>query len=390
MARFAALLSAHQIIGWGTTFNAPAALWRPIGAELDLSKEWVFAGTAVMLIIGALLSPRVGRFLDRHGCREGMAAGSALAALGNLTIAVSGSAAGWFLGWVVIGLATPLAMTQGAYAAMAQHAGPHARFGMALISVFTAMSPSLSWPAAAGLESLAGWRGTYLVFAALNIMVALPLALLAVPRGPGPGAAAEAAGDAAARRVPDALRPRAIALFAAASALQGFASWGMFLHIIGVLEALGHATATALVIAALKGPATVAARASDLIASRHMGAVDVAVLALAVTVAALTALPLMGRDPVAAALLLCLYSFGVGALALTRATAPLELFGRDGYATVVGRIGLTQHIAFAIAPTAFAAFLDAGGPLPTLLLAAALSLVSLGLMLRLRRIARPG
>jgi predicted MFS family arabinose efflux permease len=386
--RLAAILSFLQIIGWGSTFNAPAVIWRAVSEDLGFSKEWVFAGTAVMLIVSALFSPAVGRMFDRRGPREAMAVGFVLVGLGLFAIGVSVERWSYLFGWAIMGLGAPLALMQASVTVMAQQGGQHARFGMAMVTIFTAMSPAIFWPLTTMAEAAFGWRGTFYCFAALNALVCAPLALVLVPAG-GPRV-----GDIPAdqpgiinRLVPPESRERAIRLFAIATSLQGFASWGLFLHMIGLMEALGHAPLTALALASLLGPASVFARATDLVLSRWLSAIDSALIAVSLMVATLLLLGPFGQDAFVAGVLLSIYSLGAGAMALGRSTIPLELFGREGYATVMGRIGLPQHLAYAVAPTFFAATLSAGGAVLTLSVGALLSFAALVLLLRLRRLS---
>jgi predicted MFS family arabinose efflux permease len=380
IVRLALLLSVLQIIGWGATYNSPAVLWRPVAADLGVAKEFVFAGTTVMLVLSAMASPSIGRMFDRRGPREATAAGFAIIGLGR---------DGWsyLAGWVVIGLGTPLALMQTAVTVMAQHGGERARFGMSLVTVFTALSPTISWPACAFLEAQIGWRGTMLVYAALSAGIAAPAALFVVPKGgPKPDEGEAPTPERADRRLADRHREQGVRLFALATALQGFASWGLFLHVIGLMEALGHGPAMALFLASLLGPASVIARATDMITSRWFSALDSALIALGVIVGALVLMGFVGRDATLAGACIVVYSLGAGAMALARSTVPLEIFGRDGYATVMGRIGLPQHLAYAVAPVMFATFLSVGGPYLAIAAAGLLSVAALVTLARLGRL----
>jgi hypothetical protein len=47
-----------SIIGWGTSFSAIAILGSIIGRDLAISREAIFGGIAIMLVVSGLVAPR--------------------------------------------------------------------------------------------------------------------------------------------------------------------------------------------------------------------------------------------------------------------------------------------------------------------------------------------
>jgi hypothetical protein len=70
-----------------------------------------------------------------------------------------------------------------------------------------------------------------------------------------------------------------------------------------------------------------------------------------------------------------------------RIIAPLVVFGREGYAGLMGRMNLPLNLVFSTAPFALAAILEVGGPAAPLLLCAALSLLSFAGLSVVKRVA---
>ncbi len=68
-------LGFTQIVGWGTTYLMPSVLGRELQQALGISPELVFGGITVMFGIGAFLSPKIGRMVDRAGARRLMTEG---------------------------------------------------------------------------------------------------------------------------------------------------------------------------------------------------------------------------------------------------------------------------------------------------------------------------
>jgi len=68
----------------------------------------------------------------------------------------------------------------------------------------------------------------------------------------------------------------------------------------------------------------------------------------------------------AAAACIILYGMGSGIRSIVRGTVPLAMFGREGYAILMGRLGLPTLLATAAAPMIGAWLLESAGPDGTL------------------------
>jgi predicted MFS family arabinose efflux permease len=379
-------LGAAQILGWGSTFYLPSVLGPPMGAALGLGQDIVFAGVTVMYLVGAVIAPLVGRAIDARGARLVMAAGSVLAAAALVLLATAQGLAGYAVAWVVIGLMLPMTLGQSAFAAIAQ-AVPRAsaRRAMTLLTLMTGLTSTLAWPATAVLEARLGWRGTCLAFAAAHLAVALPLYLAVLPRGGQERqGAAEPASPAAA------IPPIRIALLVLALGLPNAIGSGLSLIVIALFTMLGHAPAAAIALAALHGPAQVAARVIDLALGPRTTAMATGLVSAIVL--PLSLLPLAGGANVAwAGLFAILFGTASGLMTVVRAALPLELAGAAGYGTLTGRLALPGNVMIALSPPLFAAVLARGGPLAAAALAFVLSLVALAAlaMLALQRAREP-
>ncbi len=384
-------LAATQLIGWGSTYYLPAVLVVPLGRDLGLSRELVFAGVTIMLLAGAVAAPRAGLFMDRRGVRGLLALGSGLMALALAILSQSTSWLGYALAWTLAGLAMPLALSQGALAVLARVAGADARRAFATMLLMSGFSATVFWPLTAWLDAAIGWRATCLVFAALHLAVCLPLHLLVTGRRleRPPETMGGVPAPASPTELPAGRQRVAFWWCALAFSVQGFVSWGLPLNVVEILKALDHPTATAVALGSLIGPAQVAARLGETLFGQRIGILRVG-LASALLAPFAVGLPLAAGAslPVAAAFVIG-YGLSAGAFTIVRAVIPLALFGRERYATMTGRLAVPQNIAFAVAPVAFAAALDAWGAAGTLWLAvggagvALASLVALSVAVRM-------
>src|ERR1700678_3195575 len=62
-------LGTTQTLAWASSYYLPAILADPIGHDLGVSSNWIFAAFSASLVISALLGPRVGRQIDLFGGR---------------------------------------------------------------------------------------------------------------------------------------------------------------------------------------------------------------------------------------------------------------------------------------------------------------------------------
>lgn len=365
-------LGIAQILGWGSTFYLPAVLGPSIGESLGLRQDIVFGGVTVMYLVGAALSPRLGRMIDARGARPVMAAGCLVAAAALVLLALSRGLGTYVAAWVLIGVMLPMTLGQAGYAAIAQAVpAAGARRAMTLMTLMTGVTSTIAWPATALLEARLGWRGTCLAFAAGHVLLALPLYLAVLPR-----AAPRREGEEGRPRAPLVLPRGRFLLLVLALGLPNAITSGPSLVSIALLAALGHAPAAAIAIAALHGPAQVGARIIDLALGTRTTAMATGLFSAVLM--PLSLLPLLAGGEVAWASLFTL-AFGIasGLMTVVRAALPLELAGASGYGTLTGRLALPGNVMIAAAPPLFAAVLEAGGALAAAGLAGGLSLVAL-------------
>src|SRR3954453_7635778 len=82
-------LGIGQILAWGTSFYFPAVFSEPIVAETGWSLGLVVGGTSVGLLVAGLISPQVGKLIDRHGGRPILLASSLFYAAGLAAVGIA-------------------------------------------------------------------------------------------------------------------------------------------------------------------------------------------------------------------------------------------------------------------------------------------------------------
>jgi len=405
-------LGLTQLIGWGTTFYIPAALAHVIAADTGWTLTEVFAAFSWNLLIAGLTSRFIGEAIDRLGARAVMSAGSAGVVAGLLVLA---SASHWiqlFAAWTVLGFAARASQYDAAFAAIAAIEGPRARRAISLITLWGGLASTVFWPFGHALAETLGWRWTIAVYAALNLLVCLPLHLSLPARAapdpsprrepPGPatggdtGARAPREARAAGHRaqshpvtvegsIPDKARDRALLVFSGVLAGYSFVFSALSAHLIVLVQGLGLAAAAAVGLSSIKGVAQVGARFLELVGQRWLGPIAIGVIALSLLPLSMLIMLVAPPSPLVLAAAIAIYGAANGLTTIVRGAVPLALFGHAGFGTTLGRIAAPGLISAALAPLAFAWVLERAGAHAGLGLLAAIGLAGLAGMLWLAR-----
>jgi MFS family permease len=386
-ARAIAGLGFTQIVGWGTTYLMPSVLGRHFQEALGLSPELVFAGITVMFAVSAVCSPRIGKIVDRTGARRLMTAGSVVYALSLVGLASAQGPASYLACWALMGIASTLALSTPSSIAIVQIAGPRARQAIALLTIVGGMASTVFWPVTGLLDAAVGWRTTLLLYAAIHLCACVPVHWLILPRQPPTHPVASSAAPATSAVAPEDLR-RAYLLLAVSLSFGAFVFTGVQLQMIEMLRGLGHAPASALLLASLIGPSQVGIRIFELLFGHRYSIMKSAVFGSLMLPVGLGLALLAGQVFVVALIVVAAYGTSNGLKAVQRATLPLALFGRAQFGAYMGRLALPQGIVAAVSPPIMAAVLSRFGTSGALWLSFAFATVSLVAMVLLARRSR--
>lgn len=384
-------LALTRIIGWGSTYYAPSLLAGYLGNELGLGIEMVFGGITVLLVTGALFSPAIGRHLDSHGTRRAMSVGAVICAIGLALLAAAQGPVSYLASWFVIGIGHSMTLANVGNVTVAQLMGEGTRRAIGLMMLVTGFASSVFWPLAAVLSDAFGWRVAWLIFAAMQLVIVLPihLAIPAFHRLPAAPAVERPARIEEAGRVPPAQRGATFWFVALIFSASGLVSWGLPLNLIGVLQNLGLGATTAVAVATLSGPATLMARLVDAMAGEKLPVERVALAGLVLGALSCLWIGLAPGSLASATVFVVCFSAAMGVISVARATLPLALFGRLGFGAMLGRLAVPQNLCFAAAPLLFAIMIEQFGTRATLLISAGVQLPAVVAMAVLvRRLSR--
>jgi MFS family permease len=375
--RVVSALGVTQTLAWGSTYYLTAVFADPVSAGLHLSRTWFFGVFSAALLLSGLLGPMAGRMIDRYGGRDVLAATNLIfaAGLGLLSLAIGPVSLA--LAWLVIGAGMGFGLYEAAFATVAGLYGREARNAITGITLFAGFASTVGWPLSAFFIDTLGWRGACLAWAALHLVVGLPLNRLLVPKVPpaahGQDAPPEPMSGAA---------PWTMIVLAGVFGATWFVSTALAAHLPRLLEALGATSTAAVAAGALVGPAQVVARVTEFTFLRRASPMLCARLATALHPIGAILLALIGAP--AAVPFVLLHGGGNGLLTIARGTLPLALFGPAGYGLRTGLLAAPARILQGAAPLVFGLVLDHGGPIVFLVLTGVLTGISLLALLLLK------
>jgi MFS family permease len=376
-ATVVAALGASQTLAWASSYYLPAILADPIGAAMGIPRSFVFAAFSVSLLVAAIAGPRVGRAIDRRGGRGVLVLSNVVLAGGLLALAAATGPASLFGAWAILGIGMALGLYDAGFATLAALYGRNARSAITGITLFAGFASTLSWPLSSFLNDAMGWRQTCVVWAALNLVLGLPLNrfLLPLPSRPVHPSHATAAAVGWKPR-------REMLLVAFVFAAAWFVTGSMAAHLPRLLEMAGASPFAAIAAASLVGPAQVVARLLEFAVLRRIHPLVSARVAATLHPIGAAVLALTG--PSGAAAFAVLYGAGNGLLTIARGTVPLAIFGPYAYGERTGLIGAPARAAQALAPFVFGVLLDKIGVGGAIVISAGLCLAALAALLGLR------
>jgi len=233
-------LGTAQTLAWASSYYLPAMLAIPMARDIGVPATVVFAAFSVALIISALVGPVAGRAIDVFGGRPVLIVTNLIFAVGLGALAFAEGPVALFLCWIVIGVGMGAGLYEAAFSTLVRLYGHEARASITGITLIAGFASTVGWPLSAWLEVEFGWRQACLSWAALHLLVGLPLNLLLPRASRYAGDAASANAEVANLAEPAPSAPRhAFVLLAVVFAITWFTSTAMAAHLPRLLQDAG-------------------------------------------------------------------------------------------------------------------------------------------------------
>jgi MFS family permease len=357
-------LGITQITAWGTSYYCLGVLAKPIVADTGWALTTVFLGFSVALLVMGFISTWVGRLIDRIGARAVMTIGTIIVSAGLLALSQVRDQASYLAVWAVLGLGMRCCLYDAAFAALVQVTPTRGRKAISYLTLYGAYASTVFWVIGHYLNDAYGWRGTLMIFAAINLVVCLPLNWFGLSRREAKEDTPAATAAAASRDGPvleGRMRVVGIFLFALIMSINGFVFGVISIQLVPLLEAAGLVGATAVWVASLKGHGQFAGRLVEIFFGRNLKAMTIARIAIAVLPASLLLLLLARGELWQLVAFTLLLGASQGVITIVRGAVPLALFGAHGYGAVLGLIATPILLVNAFSPAIFALLVDQFG-----------------------------
>jgi MFS family permease len=364
----AVVLGFTETVSWGVLYYAFSVLIPPTTAELGWSRAEVSGALSAMLVVSGLAGLVVGRWLDEHGPRLLMTAGSIVAV--PLVVAWSQvrDLFSFYVIWILIGVAFAAVNYGPAFATMIVWFRRDRSRALTLVTLFAGFASTVFVPLTAWLVSAQGWRAALVTLAVLlGGLTIVPHALLLRRRPADVGLGVDGdplrAGGGVATALPElsssfreALRHPTFKWLALAFALYALGV-GVPVHLVAYLGDLGYPLAFAAGAAGGIGAAQVLGRLLFAPLERRLAP---RVVSLLIYIGQPLALLILLFVPSALGVIAFVLLFGAarGMETLVRSTIVAGLYGPRRIASIAAVLTLATTLTQAIAPVSLGAVYD--------------------------------
>ncbi len=378
-------LGLTQTLGYGTLYYSYGVVAPAISAEFNVGIDWFFGAFTIGLLLGGLIAPFVGRALDRYGARRIMVLGSLLAAVSLLACSLAADVWQFCAAVIVVEAAACFVLYEAAFAGLTQIYRADARRSITLVTLIAGFASTIFWPLTQGMLAGFGWRATFVMFAISHVIVCAPLHWLVLRKAVPVTKTTQTVQDLAGPVIlGGAVRERALIFYTIAIVVSGLVYAAFPVHMLRIIENEGFSAQSAALIAMVMGPAQVLARLLEVMGGHRFDPLMTGRVALGALAASIFVLLLIPGSIITGVVFAMCYGVAQGLITIARGTVPLQLFGVQGYATLVGRITGLRFLANAASPFLFALAMTHLGIDVALAASAIVALVAFAAFIQLR------
>ena len=343
------VFSLTETVSWGILYYAFAALLLPMQNDLGWSEARLTLAYSIGILVSGLAAPLVGIWIDRHGPRLLMTAGSLTGAALVFAWSRVDNPIIFVLIWIGLGLAMSATLYEPAFASITRWFPKDRSKPLLMITICAGFASTIFLPLTTRFISVFGWRDAVQILAIMVfVLAALPHALF-LRRAPEPKPAHTAAPADTPSGLRAALAKPVFWWMTGGFALQWFAATAVAVFMIAYLTERGGSAEFAAAATGAIGAAQVVARIFTTIFGRRFSQPTLAAMMFGLQTLAVLVLVLW-QHPGGILLSVLLLGGGRGALTLIRPVMLVEIFGLNGYAAISGTQNSIMVIANAIAP----------------------------------------
>lgn len=177
-------LAFTEVTSWGVLYYSFSVFMAPMQRELGWSRGVLTGAFSLALLASGIAALAVGRWVDRHGPRLLMTAGSVAASLLLVAWANVRNIAALYAVWTGLGLAMAAVLYEPAFVAIATWFRRYRGRALTIITFVGGFASVIYIPVAAWLVETYGWRTAALALAAILAVTTIPPHALLLRRRP--------------------------------------------------------------------------------------------------------------------------------------------------------------------------------------------------------------
>jgi MFS family permease len=355
-ARFVWVLSALQLITWGSVFYGFALFMSPLEQALNMSRAESSLGFSLMLLAEGLLAFPVGRWIDRGHERAVMTGGSLLVGLAFLAHSRITSVPEFYAVWTLLGVGLSGTLYPPAFAVLTRRFPQHFRRAIIMLSFLGGLASTVFIPLVAWLIDGWGWRDALLILGVMHLLLCVPVHARLLRDAPQRAVPSSSHTDSHTKKHQDAQtllgflrQPTFWRLAVFVVLLMGVTS-ALPAHMVSMLREAGMAESWAIAVPASIGVLQVMGRLG-LYVTEHR--VDVHItnrwVTLLIPLGFLMLLIGAGHGGWGV-LFVVFYGVGNGMLTIVKGTVMAQYVSREHMGSLNGLLGLPMALARAAAP----------------------------------------
>lgn len=344
------ILAFTQVLSWGSLYYTIAILGPEIQKEMNWRAEIVFGAFSWSLLVAGMISTHVGIMLDRYSGRTVMGIGSLVSGCGLIGIGLIDSTAAYYTMSTVLGIGMALTLYEAAFTTINQHFTVNAREAISTLTLFGGFASTIFWPLTLKLNTLFGWRETYIAYGVAQILICFPLHFFLDKNYTAKKIINLNLIPNKSITLIEAIKHPTFWKLALAFSANSFVFSALSVHLIALLKQFGHNVKFAVMCAALIGPSQVAGRLGEKIFAKVIQSQTVGKLSFSTLPLALLILILFTADNIAVILFCLLYGFSNGVSTILKGTIPRLLFGSENYGAISGAMAGPSLVLKAAGP----------------------------------------
>jgi len=382
-------LGVTETVSYGILSYSFPVFLAPMEEELGWTRVQITGAFSLAALVSGVAAIPVGRWVDRHGARGVMTAGSVLGPLLLLAWARVESLWAFYALWVGLGFASAAVLYEPAFAVLANWFVRHRGRALTVLTFIGGFASVIFVPLATGLVEAHGWRAGLTWLAGILAVLTIPPHAFLLRRRPEDHGLVPDGGvhlresgrltsQLSERSIPalQAVRSRSFRWLSLAFALSALATTGMAVHLIPLLLERGYSAAFAGAAMGMVGLMALPGRLVFTPLGSRWPRPWVTASIFALQAVSLVVL-LLEPGPVGVWVFVALFGAGFGAITPARAALLAEFYGPTAYGSISGVMALALSLARASAPIGGSLlYLAGGGYGPVLVVALAICVVS--------------